>query len=313
MGLHADVHADDAPRARVDGADEAQASIDDEGFEDGETRVEDVGDEVPEAADSADGPDASGPPPDDGDDAFDSARAWHAFGDGVSRALDADSTEEFLARVLGAIARAGNATASAGPEAARRMVASLAAPRTDHAAPGDPERVFGGVAHWMAQGLDDLEAFDAAAALYVDDGVDEALLPVAALGARLLAGDLAGGTRAPLDRSTGRALLHAVAAAARELSAGGERRHVRTLPRLARSVARVIRRSGVPPARAAPRVERSLAEAARRIAASPELAIRLATTSAATRQAPVTEAPTAPRTRSFTFTGPVTLTISGRR
>lgn len=313
MALDADLHAQDAPRDGLDDGQDPAGSIEDEGYDEGGAYDDDLGDEAPgvaEDADAAPEAQASSVTPDAEREAFDAERAWHAFCGGVTRALDAASTGEFLARVLGAIARSARATGSGNAAALRTLATTLGVtPRA--AATQGAQPLFGAMAQWIAEGLDDPEAFDAAASLFADEAMDEALLPLTALGARMLAGDLSGGTRAPLDRPTGRALLHAVAAAVRTLASGGERRHVRALPRLARSVARVIRRSGLDAPQAARRLERSLTEAARRIASSPELAIRLAANADASRT-PRTQGAPPPQPRRFTFTGPVTLTISAR-
>lgn len=92
---------------------------------------------------------------------------------------------------------------------------------------------------------------------------------------------------------------------------------MRTLPRVAQSVARVARRKALPPMQAAKAVRRTLPQTAQRVARNPALARRLAASSA---PGPLVRPRSVgrgmpdggPNARRFTFTGPVTLTISGR-
>jgi hypothetical protein len=170
----------------------------------------------------------------------------------------------------------------------------------------------------MGNNFDELEAFDAAADLYIDEGIDEALPAAVALGARAVARGLGLGNVARMSLPARRALVRTIATSARRLILGRGPQAVRALPRMGQAVTRAARRRRLPPAQAAQAVRRTLPRTARAVARSPRLARRLAAPAAGPR--PLARPSgigrgmpgPGPRAHRFTFTGPVTLTIDRR-
>jgi hypothetical protein len=278
----------------------------------------------------------------------DALEVWNAFEDEIANSLDALDTDEFIGRILGGLGRAVSVVGRGrgpAPQAAamlaRVLGAGQAAPAKGRAAnaartegtiaarAGDvalaPSQraaslghLFGQLGQLMGRNFDDLEAFDAAADLYIDEGLDEALPAAVALGARAVARGLGLRNVAQMTMPARRALVRAIATSARDLIFGRGPQSLRALPRMGQAVARTARRRRLPPAAAAQAVRRALPRTARTVARRPRLARRLATPAAGPR--PIarpssigrgTPGP-GPRARRYTFSGPVTLTITGR-
>ena len=104
MGVDADLHAEATPRDAMDEPGESPA-VEEESYEDGGGYEEESGEET-EAAGAATG--AASEALDDAG-GFEVERAWSVFCETLAHALDAESTDEFLARVLGAIAHSARA------------------------------------------------------------------------------------------------------------------------------------------------------------------------------------------------------------
>jgi hypothetical protein len=235
-----------------------------------------------------------------------------------------------LARMLGAggaadvLGQVGNAAGGVGRVAQR--VGGLAGATAQTA--GGAQNLFGQLSQLLGQGFDDLDAFDAAADLYVEDGIDEALPAVVGLAARAAARGLGFRNVAQLSLTARRALIRGIAAAARELVRRRGPRAVRALPALARAATRVAQRRGATPQQATQALRRGLPRAAQRVAQTPPVLNRLARpqargAGAAARRSPAPIARPAGigrgtptlrgARRTFRFTGPVTLTVTATR
>lgn len=185
--------------------------------------------------------------------------------------------------------------------------------------------LFGQLSQLLGQGFDEVDAFDAVADMFVEDGLDEALPAAVALAARSAARGLGLANVAQLPHASRRALVRGVAAAARELVRQRGPAAIRALPPLARSAARVAARQAASPARAAQAVRRRLPATARRVAQSPRTIRRLAQPAeerrSGTGRAPLARDPQLGRgappariggARTFYIDGPVALTITPR-
>jgi hypothetical protein len=226
-----------------------------------------------------------------------------------------------LARMLGAPGLAGGLSQIGGAAQAvqrgARQARGIAGSLGQTA--GGAQGLFSQLSQLLGNGFDEMDAFDAMADLYEEEGLDEALPAAVAMAARAAARGLGFRNVAHLSLAARRALVRGVAAAARELVRSGQPGTVRALPRLAVSAARVAQRRAPTPQGAVQAMRRGLPSAAKRVARNPALARRLARSPAAAR-GPVTRptdighgvpgrsTPTGPR--SFRFPGPVTLTIT---
>ncbi len=225
-----------------------------------------------------------------------------------------------LAQVLGApglaqgLHQAGRLGQSVGGAARHAQGLSQAFGNTAQGAHG----LFGQLAQLLGQAGSAADAFDEAADLYLEDGVDEALPALVGLAARAAARGLGLRNVAQLSAAGRRALVRGVASAARELTRHAGPQAVRALPRLARSAARVAQRRAPTPAQAVQTVRQALPAAARRMAGNPRV-LRQVARQTRTRPAPLarptslgrglSDAPLA-QPRQFRFHGPVTLTIT---
>jgi hypothetical protein len=217
-------------------------------------------------------------------------------------------------------------------QAAARLARMLGAPRVAGAfgnvgsmaqgvgqAASGAQGLLARLSQLMGQGADASEAFDDMADLFVEDGVDEALPAVVALAARTAARGLGFRNLQQVSQAGRRALVRGVAAAARELVRHRGPRAVTALPRLAQAATRVAARRAPTPQRAMQQVRRGLPQAARRVAQNPQVVRRLARPQSrgprpVARPAGVGRGSPGPiGTRTYTFQGPVTLTISPQR
>jgi hypothetical protein len=234
-------------------------------------------------------------------------------------------------RAAGQVGRVAGRVAPAA-QAASRLARLLGAPGVAGAfgnvgrmaqgvgrAAGGAQGLLGQLSQLLGQGGDASEAFDDVADLFIEDGVDEALPAVVALAARTAARGLGFRNLQQVSQAGRRALVRGVAAAARELVRRRGPRAVRALPRLAQSATRVAARRAPTPQRAMQAVRRGLPQTARRVAQNPQALRRLAGPPDVAR--PVARPTSVGRgtpgmvggARTYTFQGPVTLTISPQR
>jgi hypothetical protein len=185
---------------------------------------------------------------------------------------------------------------------------------------GGAQGLFGQLSQLLGQGGNEFDAFDDVIDLYTEDGVDEALPAAVALAARAAARGLGFRNVAQLSQGGRRALVRGIASAARELARSRMPQAIRALPRLAHSAARVAQRRVPTPQRAVQTLRRGLPQTARQIAQSPRAVQRLTTNANAprplARPTNIGRGLPGPRPRGgprqFTFSGPVTLTITPR-
>jgi hypothetical protein len=227
-----------------------------------------------------------------------------------------------LARMLGAPGLAGGLGQIAGAAQSVRRGTGQAQrlARSLGQTAGGAQGLFAQLSQLLGQGFDEIDAFDAVADLYSDDGIDEALPAAVGLAARAAARGLGFRNVAQLSSVARRALVRGVAAAARELARGGAAQNIRALPRLATSAARVAQRRAPTPQGAVQTMRRGLPRAARRVAGNPRLTRRLAQPTPA--RGPLARPtgvgrgtprpPLGPGPRTFNFPGPITLTITPR-
>ena len=322
--------------------DDAGDGGDAQSFEDG-----DQGDGFDHEAASADDADVDDPDPADdfegestvdlGDgfaQGVDDMAVWDAFEEEVADGLEAADTDEFFARLAGALGRAGGVVrrgtdrvagaATTTAQAATRLAALLGqrAPvvatarsgRATTSAIAPLSRLFG-------QGLDDLDGFDMMADLFAEDGVDAALPAAVGLAARVAARALGSTAAQPLASGAARALVRGVGAAARALVGGRGPHALRALPRLVQAAARAAQRLATTPDRAAQIVRRRLPVAAANLMRNPRLMQRLEQPAAVTRprrtrHPPVVSGSPAARpgrVRTYNLPGPITLTMVAPR
>jgi len=184
---------------------------------------------------------------------------------------------------------------------------------------GGAQGLFSQLSQLLGQGGDEFDAFDAMIDLYTEDGVDEALPAAVALAARAAARGLGFRNVTQLSQAGRRALVRGVASAARELVRSRSPQAVRALPRLAATAARVSQRRVPTPQRAVQTLRRGLPQTARQLAQNPRAAQRIARTTTPrplARPTGIGRGVPGPRPaggpRQYTFSGPVTLTITPR-
>jgi plasmid stabilization system protein ParE len=219
-----------------------------------------------------------------------------------------------VAGALGQVGRAAQ-TVQRGARRAQGLAGSLGQTA------GGAQGLFSQLSQLLAQGGNEFDDFDAVIDLYAEDGVDEALPAAVALAARAAARGLGFRNVTQLSQTGRRALVRGVAAAARELVRGRSPQAVRGLPRLAHAAARVAQRRVPTPQAAAQALRRGLPQTARRIAQNPRAAQRVARAAAAAprplaRPTTIGRGMPGPRPasgpRQYSFSGPVTLTITPR-
>jgi hypothetical protein len=309
--------------------------------------ADDQGDGFAHEAESADDADALAATDDaarEGDDASDLAEpfgdgvddmaVWSAFEQEIADGLDVADADEFFARLIGALGRAGGVVgrgaeraagaASTTAQAATRLagmlgqqapvVATTSAGRSATSAIAPLSRLFG-------HGFDDLDGFDAMADLFADDGFDAALPAAVGLAARVAARSLGSSAARPLPAGAARALVRGVGAATRELVRERGPHALRALPRLVRAAARAAQRLAATPERAALIVRQRLPVAARSVVRDPHLMQRLEHPATGPRPrrtrhpplAPVSPAARPGRVRTYNIPGPITLTMVAPR
>lgn len=262
-------------------------ALEDEGFE---TAAAD------DTADSAEGESQEDPHAgDEPDDGFEEAlaeefgtdegEAWEALEDAMAESLDAEDPDVFFSRVLGGLGRiaglvgrgtsAGGHASSATGRRAAQVGRTAGGPSHTRNPIGQLLQRFG---QYLNDGLDDIDAFEDMAALYADEGLDEALPVLAGMAARSLLGPAMRGTATRLSRPLRRQLVGSAREAARMLCRDHGRQAVRALPRLAQSIARTATERRLRPAGLPPLVRRTVAE----VAARPALVRRLSRSGATT-------------------------------
>ncbi len=263
-------------------------------------------------------------------------RAAGALGRGAGGAVAGrmGSFTQQAGRMAGQVGGAARRVAPAA-QAAARLARMLGAPGAAGAlgnvgrmaqgvgrAAGGAQGLLAQLSQLMGQGADASEAFDDVADLFIEDGVDEALPAVVALAARTAARGLGFRNLQQVSQAGRRALVRGVASAARELVRHRGPRAVAALPRIAQAATRVAARRAPTPQRAVQQVRRGLPQAARRVAQNPQVVRYLsrpqrsaAGPGPAARPAAVGHGVPGGRcgARTYTFQGPVTLTISPQR
>lgn len=218
-------------------------------------------DEFDDAFDEMDGFDLMG---DEGDayDEFDSGDALDEMEDGMADALEAEDTDEFLRRIRRIARRVGR-----GIGQVARVVAPVAR-LIPHPAAQAVARVAGVAGRLLADGADDLEAFDELVDMADDDYFIDAAAPT-------MAGLAIHGTMpqaaARLPQPARRQLVHATAQTARVLARQQGPQAVRALPAVLRTAQRTARQQGAS-GRLLPQIVRRLGA---RIASNPALLRRL--------------------------------------
>jgi hypothetical protein len=254
---------------------EAMAAAATDGF--GEGTLEDGSDEHPDPAADFAGDD--GFDEDSGDDrdlGFDAAEDEMAEGleASIADALSTQGADEFLARILGGVARLAPRAARETPRRpVRGRRADRPAPRgsgSDRIRARQPlTGLLRRLGQHLAEGGEVREAFADLAELFAEEGLDEALPVLGGLTARALLEPLSAGRgTAPVRRQ----LVASATQAARTLVGRGGPEALRALPRLADSMARTALRRGLRPAALPQALRRTVAQ----VASQPALLARLA-------------------------------------
>lgn len=267
-------------------------------------------------------------------DGVDDTAVWNAFEEEVADGLEAAEADEFFARLVGALGRAGGVVgrradraagaASTTAQAAARLAAMLgqqapvvATTRSGRSTPG----AIAALSRLFGQGFDELDGFDLMADLFADDGIDAALPAAVGLAARVAARTLGSAAAQPLAGNAARAVVRGVGAATRELVRERGPHAVRALPRLVQAVARAAQRLAATPERAALVVRQRLPVAARGVVRDPRLMQRLEQPATGTRPRRTRHPPVASgspaarpgRVRTYNIPGPITLTMVAPR
>jgi len=249
--------------------------------------------------------------------------AWDALEDAMADALDAEDTDEFFRRSLGALSRVagvvgrgagtvgrvvrtvGQAAQTAGRVARRtRRIAGRAAQ-----ARSPVGYLMQQLGQYLNQGFDEYDALEDLANLFAEEEMDEALPVLAGVAARTALRPMLRRTAGQVSRPLRRQLVLSTTQAAQTLVRRRGPQAVRALPRIARSVGRTAVRRGLRPAALPQAVRR----AAVQVAARPALVQRLAQPLA---QPPARTAMRRPLGRGiprrFRLRGPVEITIVSR-
>lgn len=296
-----------------------------EGFEEGDSFVDAMGDEFDAAGDDL----SSEMSADEYSDGYDAetnpGNALTAFEEELADGLDAADTDEFLSRIMGGLGRAagllgrsGQRAAQAGRRAqpvargvsqaatgvsnisgaaaqlARSLGSQALGQRLDTVGNvagrvgGAAQNIAGLLSQLFGQGFDEFDAFDFLADAYEEEGIDEALPAMVGLAARAAARGLGFGGLAQLSQAGRRALVSGISTAARELMRSRQPSAIRALPRLAQATTRTIRRRNVPAQQVAQTIRRTMPRTARQVAQNPQVLQRAAQPSTATRARPLT-------------------------
>jgi hypothetical protein len=305
----------------MDGYDEhEEAFLDEEGFEDG-FESEYADEFAEEAVDEID-----------------------ALEEAVADALDAEDSDEFLARLIGGIrnvagavgrgagavrrvagtaqrvagqvggiargveglARSVGGTTAGAPR--RRRIRTRSGTATGNELPALIRQMLPILQQHARQGADEMELFEDLADWYEETQVDEALPLIAGVAARAALRPMVRRGAAVASRAVRRQLVRGATQAARQLAGRQGARGVRALSRITRSVGRTAVRRGLRPANLPTAIRQTTA----RIAAQPGLVRRLSqpgavTTGAAPRSRVILRGGGTPR--RFVVNGPVEIIV----
>ena len=260
-----------------------------------------------------------------GDDFEADQESAEGFEDALADALLADDADEFLARLLSGVAGlAGGVAGAAGrargiAQTAQRVARGVGAAASSAqtiarrarriAQRAQRARSPGGyllqqLGQYLNQRMDEYDALEDLSDWYADEQIDEAIPALGALVARTAAGPLLRRAATGMGRAAARELVRSGTRAVHTLVRRQGRPAVRAMPRLARSVARVVARRRLSPRAAATALQR----VASRVAAQPRLVRRLA--GRQTMRRPPTLGGRLPR--RLVVRGPVEITITAR-
>jgi hypothetical protein len=323
--------------------DDAEDSIQEEGFEEGDALSDEMGDATEDGLDGGEALDDAYAQQqrkeaiEEGIEGFaeaDPARMQDALEEAMADALDANDAGEYFrllaagirrvaamgVRARGVEAGAANpvrraAHAGESPDNwAARITGEAERSRERRTGSRDamtnlPHRILPVLRRYAADGFDELEAFQDLADRFAEGGLDKALPVLAGMAARTLA--FPGLQRGAVELASAlrRELVRGSRHAAHTLVRRRGPQAVRALPRIARSVARTAERQRLPPA-ALPRALRRVAE---RVTTKPQLMQHLVSPTAITTSPPTRLRVVSPgMPRRFSFRGPVEITIRSR-
>lgn len=222
----------------------------------------------------------------------------------MADALDAEDGDEFLAGLLGGVSRVASAIRQGAGTVGRvsRQV-SRVAQRTGEMA-GQARRIAGQtqritqraararspagyllqrLGQYLNQGFDEFEVLEDMADMFAEEELDEFLPILGGLAARVLANPVIRRAAGRLTQPLRRQLIRSASQAAQSLLRQQGPQALRSLPRIAQSVARTAARQGLPPTALPAAIRRVTAQ----VAAQPRLVRRLATAPAPAPARPV--------------------------